>query len=422
MKRLTLRSSRFTAAHLSELITSEVSSVRDMPSSFCALLNLSKKIIGPTELLALREQFDAGQASQEELTAAEDKAIRDVVAFQRSVGIKSVTDGEFRRHMFFDGFFDNLDGMVTIKNPSKELFNMWVPDIKAFFDSPAAKPAETTLCQSKLVRNKPMYRPQFEFLASTLPMEEIKDAKMTLCAPEWFHLRHGAHAYGDVYENDAAYFADIAKAYREELADLYAAGCRVVQFDDPILAYFCSQPMLDGMKADGIDSDAMLDSYIKLYNDCLEGHPTDMTICLHLCRGNFKGGMHFSEGGYDAISSKLFKDLNADSYLLEYDTDRAGGFEPLADLPAHKTVVLGLITSKFPQLEKKEDLVKRIHEAAGFMAQGSGQSKDEALKRCMISPQCGFASHADGNEMSDADVHAKLSLVVETAKSVWSDA
>ncbi|KAL8286862.1 hypothetical protein RQP46_003868 [Phenoliferia psychrophenolica] len=377
---------------------------------------------GPTELLALRDQFDAGKVTKEELKTAEDKAIKDIVEFQRSVGIRSCTDGEFRRHMFFDGFFDNLDGMVTIQNPPKEFFNLWVPDIKAFFDSPAAKPAETTLCRSKLVRTKPMYRPEFEFLKSCMPADEVKNAKMTLCAPEWFHLRHGAYAYGDVYPSDAAYFADIAKAYREELADLYAAGCRNVQFDDPILAYFCSQPMLEGMKAEGLDSDAILDSYIKLYNDCLEGHGKDMTISLHLCRGNFKGGMHFSEGGYQAISSKLFKDLNADTFFLEYDTDRAGGFEPLADLPAHKTVVLGLVTSKFPELEKKEDLVKRVNEAASFMAQGSGQTVEQALNRIMISPQCGFASHAEGNDVTHADMQAKLALVVETAKSIWSDA
>ncbi|KAI5480376.1 5-methyltetrahydropteroyltriglutamate-homocysteine S-methyltransferase [Pseudohyphozyma bogoriensis] len=374
----------------------------------------------PAELLRLRAEFDAGKITRSDLKVAEDKAIADSVAEQRACGLKSFTDGEFRRHMFFDGFFDNLDGMTTIENPSREIFNMYVPDIKAFFESHAEKAAATMVCTGKLERTKQMYRPEFEYLASILPADEVKNAKMTLAAPEWYHLRHGSHAYNhEIYKNDAEYFADIAKAYRAELADLYDAGCRNVQFDDPILAYFCSQDMLAGMKAAGIDSDAMLDSYIKLYNDCIEGKPKDMTVGVHLCRGNFKDGMHFSEGGYEAISSKLFKELNADTYYLEYDTERAGGFEPLADLPAHKSVVLGLVSSKFPKLEQQEDLIKRINSAAEFVAKGANQTVEEALQRLCLSPQCGFASHAEGNPVTDEDVRKKLTLCHETAKAVW---
>ncbi|KAM0750757.1 UROD/MetE-like protein [Meredithblackwellia eburnea MCA 4105] len=370
----------------------------------------------PDDLLRARAAVDAGKMTKEQLRPIEEVAIKNVVALQKEVGIKSITDGEFSRHMFFDGFFNNLEGMELVKNPPREYFNMWVPDIKGFFESHAEKPADVILCRGKLVRNKPMYRPEFELLKTFLKPEEVGGAKITLCAPEWFHLRHIPHAYPkEVYADDAAYFADIAKAYRAELADLYGAGCRSVQFDDPILAYFCSESMLAGMKAEGYDSDAMLDSYIKLYNDCIEGRPKDMVVGVHLCRGNFKNGMHFSEGGYDKISRKLFQELNADTFYLEYDTERAGGFEPLADLPAHKTVVLGLVTSKFPKLEDKGALIARIKEAASFMGEAG-------LERLMISPQCGFASHEEGNDMTHDDVKKKLQLVVEVSKAVWSDA
>ncbi|GJN93556.1 hypothetical protein Rhopal_006613-T1 [Rhodotorula paludigena] len=377
----------------------------------------------PASLLAKRAEFDDGKCTREELRKIEDEAITAAVKQLQELGIHAVTDGEFRRHMFFDGFHNNLDGMELVEKPSQELYKMYVPDVAGFFKSHAAKPASTMLCKGKLVRNKPMYRPEFEYLRSIVKPEEVKNIKLTLAAPEWYHLRHGEHAFDrSVYPSESEYFADIAKAYREELADLYSAGCRNVQFDDPILAYFCAQSMLDGMTAEGIEPSKVLDQYIQLYNDCVRDAPSDMVIGLHLCRGNFKDGMHFSEGGYEHISKKLFQELNAQVYYLEYDTDRAGGFEPLADLPQDKVVVLGLITSKFPQLEDKQELVKRIHEAADFVAQGNGISREQALKQLALSPQCGFASHAEGNPVSADDVVAKLRLVSDVAKAVWTDA
>ncbi|BGP19174.1 hypothetical protein JCM10213_005820 [Rhodosporidiobolus nylandii] len=376
----------------------------------------------PLDLLAKRADYDAGKCTHDELKAVEDAAIKAEVKRQQDVGIKAVTDGEFRRHMFWDGFHNNLDGMVVIKNPGRELFKMYVPDIKAFFESHAEKPGDTMICTSKLVRNKPMYRPEFEYTASLVKPEEVKNVKITLAAPEWYHLRHGEHAFDkSVYPTENEYFADLAKAYREELADLYEAGCRNVQFDDPLLAYFCATSMLEGMKAEGQNPEDVLDQYIKLYNDCVRDAPKDMVIGLHLCRGNFKDGMHFSEGGYEHISKKLFKELNAQVYYLEYDTARAGGFEPLADLPTNKTVVLGLVTSKFPALEDKQELINRINEAADFVAKGNGISREQALKQLCLSPQCGFASHAEGNPVNFDDVIAKLGLCVDVAKAVWSD-
>lgn len=177
--------------------------------------------------------------------------------------------------------------------------------------------------------------------------------------------------------------------------------------------------MLKGFEEDGESSDDLFKSYIKLYNDCLSERPSDFHIGVHLCRGNFVGGRHFSEGGYDAIATTLFKDLNVDTYYLEYDTPRAGGFEPLKELPAHKNVILGLITSKFPALEDKEQMKQKVFQAAELIASGGGSSKEDALKRLGVSPQCGFASHADGNNVTPADMAKKLQLVRSLADEIW---
>lgn len=185
------------------------------------------------------------------------------------------------------------------------------------------------------------------------------------------------------------------------------------------IADFCDEKMLAGFKADGEDFDALLDSYIKLYNDCVSSRPADMHLGIHLCRGNFANSRHFSEGGYDRIATKLFNNIDADTYFLEYDTERAGNFEPLKELPAHKNVVLGVITSKFPQLEDIEETRNRVFQAADIIAKGAGQTREEALKRLGVSPQCGFASHHLGNAVTHDDMVAKLKLVRELANSIW---
>jgi len=177
--------------------------------------------------------------------------------------------------------------------------------------------------------------------------------------------------------------------------------------------------MLAGFKQDGEDSDALLDSYIKLYNDCLFSHPSDMHVGVHLCRGNFVGGRHFSEGGYDRIATKLFRNLNVDTFYLEYESPRAGGFEPLKELPKGKNVILGLVSSKFPKLEDVEEMKAKVYHAAEFISQGTGESKEEALNRLGVSPQCGFASHSDGNNVRHEEMIAKLKLVRKLADEIW---
>ena len=185
---------------------------------------------------------------------------------------------------------------------------------------------------------------------------------------------------------------------------------------------FCSEKMLEGWKKDPLNhktADQTLDEYINLHNDCLSKRPADMHVGVHLCRGNFANSRHFSEGGYDRVAKKLFQDLHVDTYYLEYDTPRAGGFEPLRSLPKNKNVILGVITSKFPELEDLQEMKKRVYNAADFVAEGNNESREEALQRLGVSPQCGFASHSAGNAVSKKDMINKLTLVRELADSIW---
>jgi methionine synthase II (cobalamin-independent) len=296
---------------------------------------------------------------------------------------------------------------------------MYVPDIAAFTES-GHQPGETVICTGKIRHAGSTYVDDWNFLKSLLPKEKHPEAKLTLAPPDWYHLRYKTGwAYPkDVYSSDSEYFADIAEAYRTELKILYDNGLRNAQIDDPNLAYFCSEKMLKGFKDNNESADDLLDAYIKLYNDCLSERPADFHIGVHLCRGNFIG-RHFSEGGYDTIATKLFCNLNVDSYYLEYDTPRAGSLEPLRFLPKNKNVILGLISSKFPELENLEEMKKKVYQAADLISQGTGETMEEALNRLGVSPQCGFASHSDGNNVGKADMIKKLQLVRELADEIW---
>ncbi|KAH8896511.1 methyltetrahydropteroyltriglutamate-homocysteine s-methyltransferase [Thozetella sp. PMI_491] len=381
-------------------------------------------LLRPKDISEKRVEMDEKKAvditEDPELRKIEDHAIDEIVKAQLDIGYHGVTDGEYRRHQFWGTFFPGLEGFEEIQNPPLDMFRLYVPDLAAFTEA-GHKPGESIVCTGKIKHKGSTYLHQWNYLKSLLSPEQVKEAKLTLPAPEWYHLRYQAgRAYlKDVYANDDEYFADIAAAYRTELKVLYEAGVRNVTIDDPNLAYFCSEKMLDGFKAAGEDSDALLDSYVKLYNDCLEGRPDDLHVGIHLCRGNFAYSRHFSEGGYDRVATKLFREINADTYFLEYDTERAGGFEPLEQLPPHKNVILGVITSKFPELEDLDEMKARVFQAADFVARGAGQTREEALKRLGVSPQCGFASHHLGNSVTRDDMIAKLKLVRALADQIW---
>ncbi|KAI0133991.1 5-methyltetrahydropteroyltriglutamate-homocysteine methyltransferase [Xylariales sp. AK1849] len=380
-------------------------------------------LLRPKDLSDKRVKLDGAKALEiiqdKELHAIEDRSIDDIVKVQLDLGFHAITDGEYRRHQFWGTFFPNLEGFEEI-NPDWDMFRLYVPDTAAFTET-GHKPGESIVCTGKIKHAGSSYIADWEYLKKLVPEDRVKELKITLAAPEWYHLRYkkGKAYPKEVYANDGEYFADIAKAYQTELKILYDAGCRNVTIDDPNLAYFCSEKMLAGFKEDGEDSDALLDSYIKLYNDSISSRPADMHLGIHLCRGNFAYSKHFSEGGYDRIATRLFNDIDADTYFLEYDTDRSGTFEPLKELPLHKNVVLGVITSKFPELEDIGEMKDRVFQAADIIAKGAGQSREEALKRVGVSPQCGFASHHLGNSVTRDDMIAKLKLVRELAESIW---
>ncbi|KAL4897180.1 hypothetical protein BDV59DRAFT_85642 [Aspergillus ambiguus] len=375
------------------------------------------------ELLNIKTAFENGQASESALQAVEKKDIKDVVALQKELGYPALSDGEYCRHMFWGSFFPGLDGFEEVNNVTIDAFRTYAPDIAAFLEE-GHKPGETVICTGKIKHVGSTYVDQFKYLASLVAPEEVKNLKLTLAAPNWYHLRYkeGKAYPKDVYASDDEYFADIAKAYQAELQILYDAGCRNVQFDDPNLAYFCSDKMLEGWKQDPLNihsADEVFQKYIKLYNDLLSKRPADFHIGVHICRGNFVGSRHFSEGGYDRIATKLFQELNVDTYYLEYDTARAGGFEPLKELPKHKNVILGVVTSKFADLEDKEEMKKRVFDAAKFIAEGNNISVEEALNQVGVSPQCGFASHREGNAIDRAGMLNKLKLVRDIANDIW---
>ncbi|KAK2747996.1 hypothetical protein FQN57_001587 [Myotisia sp. PD_48] len=380
-------------------------------------------LLRPNELLNARNAVEAGEQSAEELKALEDINIRKIVKLQQDLGYSAITDGEYRRHMFWGSFFAGLQGMTEIQSPSADIFREYVPDIAAFMET-NHKPPESVICTGKIKHIGSTYVDQFNFLKTLISPDQVKNLKLTMAVPNWYHLRYKeGRAYPkDVYSSDSEYFNDIVKAYQEEFRILYAAGLRNVQFDDPNLAYFCSEKMIAGWERDSLNRTGisdLLDTYIKVYNDCISKSPADMHFGVHLCRGNFVDSRHFSEGGYDRIAAKLFQELNMSTYYLEYDTARAGGFEPLAQLPKHKNVILGVITSKFATLENVNELKKRVVSAAEYMAKGSGQSISEALGRLGVSPQCGFASHSSGNAIDREGMIAKLKLVRKLAESIW---
>lgn len=365
--------------------------------------------------------------------------------------------------MFWGTFFEELNGMKelqlgVLKGYDESMFRPYAPDVKSFFESKEI-PNAVTVCVGKISHpGHSSNKREVEIMKKQLPESEWKNIKITLISPSWYHFRYKAgRAFPkEVYATDEEYFEDVAKAYQEELKLLHGMGIRNIQIDDPNLACrclsilhdlaraywqpdFCSNAMLEGWAADKDNtktSDEMFDAYVKFYNKCFE-RPADMHLGIHLCRGNYVGSRHFSEGAYDAIAKKLFQvcrsqnfimlltlltfaqDLNVDTYYLEYDTPRAGGFEPLAYLPKHKNAVLGVVTSKFPELENKDEMIARVNQAADFVAKGTGQSHEEALQQLCVSPQCGFASHAEGNSLGYDDMVKKLKLVRSIADAVW---
>jgi 5-methyltetrahydropteroyltriglutamate--homocysteine methyltransferase len=350
----------------------------------------------PPELLAARERFRAGEIDRAALRAVEDRAIRGVVKMQEDAGMLGITDGEFRRTFFHVDFLEQLDGVVT-KGAVTVKFHNRAGDVD--FAPPVMS------VTGKVAHVRPIQRDDFQFLASVT----TKTPKVSIPSPTMLHFRGGRAAISaEAYPDLDRFFDDVAAAYRAEIRALAAAGCRYLQLDDTNLAYLCDPEMRRGVRARGDDPDDLPRRYARFINAAIADRPAGLTICVHLCRGNFKSAW-VAEGGYEPVAEVLFNELAVDGYFLEYDDERSGDFAPLRFVPRDKRVVLGLVSSKVGALEQVDALARRIDEAARFVP----------IEQLALSPQCGFSSTVHGNDITPEVQAAKLRLVVETATRVW---
>jgi len=355
-------------------------------------------LLRPAVLKKARQGLSAGKITAADLHALEDTAIQKIVARQEEVGLQSITDGEFRREDFYTDFFVRGLGGVEVRMESTAAY---------FVDHEGRKiPVPWTQVVSRMKWREPIYAQHFKFLRSITK----RTPKVTVPSPIILHFTCGSAAIcKSAYPDMDLFWADITDAYQKEMGSLYDAGCRYLQVDDPPMATLCDPKFQGMMKARGDDPQQALNQlYPEMINRAFANRPPDLHLAMHLCRGNNQSGW-FGEGGYDPIADVLFNKINVDSYFLEYETERAGSFEPLRLVPKNKTVVLGLVSSKLPQLESKDLLKRRIDEASKYIG----------LDQLSLSPQCGFASSTEGNRLTEDEQFAKLRLVVEVAEEVW---
>jgi 5-methyltetrahydropteroyltriglutamate--homocysteine methyltransferase len=355
-------------------------------------------LLRPPALLEAREKHTAGRIDDDELRAREDQAIRDVVRMQEDVGLRSVTDGEFRRASWHMDFIYALDGISKAPGDLKVQFHNEQGDIEF---TPAAMRIDGTLGVSATI-----FGDAFAFLQQTATRAT---PKLTIPSPSMVHYRGGrASIDASVYPELDAFWADLTAAYREQVRRLGAQGCTYLQFDDTSLAYLNDPRQREHVREIGGDAEHQHEAYIRHINEALAGRPEGMSVTTHMCRGNFRSSW-VAEGGYDFVAEALFNQLEVDGFFMEWDDARSGGFEPLRFVPPGKVVVLGLVTTKHGELESKDELKRRIEEAARHVD----------VDQLCLSPQCGFSSTVEGNALSYEQQVAKLRLVVETAEEVW---
>jgi 5-methyltetrahydropteroyltriglutamate--homocysteine methyltransferase len=347
--------------------------------------------------LALRQAFRrhaAKEIDDQEFARVQDDCIRAAVRMQEEIGFEVVADGEFRRGSYWGRFVERTAGLEVR------------PALLKFRDDDGREVDFTApYANGRLRRNEPLALDEFVFLRDVTRVT----AKITLPAPSTMHfLRFADFADRGVYDDAEAFFADLVAVFAQEVADLVAAGCRYLQIDEIAIALLCDPSIRDKVAAAGGDPDALVDRYIDASNGAVAACPDDVAIGVHMCRGNFRG-RYLAEGSYEWAAERLFARTRASHFLLEYDTPRAGDFAPLRFVPKGKGVVLGLISSKLPALEGIDALRRRVDEA----------SRHIELDRLAISPQCGFASSAAGNPLTEANERAKLELVVAAARAIW---
>lgn len=350
-------------------------------------------------LLEARAKHANGEIDAAALREIEDAAIADVVHRQAEVGLGNATDGEFRRAFFHIDFLQQLEG-VTVSGA--------IATSKSVHATPGGFTPQRITVTGKLRHAHPIQVTAFAFLKEQADAAHVMP-KVSIPSPTMVHFRGGRVAIDiESYPDLDDFFADLAAAYRAEIDLLYAAGCRYLQLDDTNLAYLCDVDMRAAAKERGEDPDTLPRQYAHLINTTLRGRPDDFTVAVHLCRGNYRSTW-FAKGGYEPVAQVLFNELEVDAYFLEYDDERSGDFAPLRHVPAGKTVVLGLVSSKTPELESVDALRRRIDEASRYVD----------IAQLCLSPQCGFASTVEGNRLAQDQQWAKLERVVETARKVW---
>jgi 5-methyltetrahydropteroyltriglutamate--homocysteine methyltransferase len=350
----------------------------------------------PKEVIDARERLAKGEISKQDLRKVEDASIRDIVKFQEDLGLEGITDGEFRREYFHIDFLEQLNGVETHAGFAAQ-FHTKKGDVG--FAPPVLK------VTGKVKHGKPIQLEDFKFLKSVTK----HTPKVTIPSPTMLHFRSARSGISTVaYPDLDEFFADVAAAYRDEIKSLGDAGLTYLQLDDTNLAYLCDPKMREAAKGRGLDPDHLPRDYAKLINAAIRDKPAGMTICTHLCRGNFKSAW-VAEGGYEPVAEVLFNELNVDGYFLEYDDERSGDFRPLRFLPKGKTMVLGLVTTKLGELESKDAIKRRIDEAAKFAP----------LDQFCLSPQCGFSSTVHGNEIQREQQAAKMRMIREVSQEVW---
>jgi 5-methyltetrahydropteroyltriglutamate--homocysteine methyltransferase len=366
-------------------------------------------LLRPAELLKARADHQAGRISAGELRTAEDAAIRDGVKLQRELGLRGITDGEMRRGSWHMDFLYQIGGVT---HGSQRLHIEFKNAAGTVEFSPTAHRVS-----GKLTLDKTIFGDDFAFLKSAVGAGAgAATPKLTIPSPSMLHYRGGRAAIDqDAYPDMAPFWDDLARVYAKQIAGLHALGCTYLQLDDTSLAYLNDPAQRAYVDSIGGDGEHQHLTNIRLINAALAGRPGDMTVCTHMCRGNFRSSW-MASGGYDHVAEALFGELKVDGFFLEYDDDRSGGFAPLRFVPRGRPgggpfVVLGLVTSKRAALESKDSLKRRIDEAARYVP----------LEQLCLSPQCGFSSTVDGNALTIEEEKAKLRLVVETAREVWGD-
>jgi 5-methyltetrahydropteroyltriglutamate--homocysteine methyltransferase len=354
-------------------------------------------LLRPPQLLQAREAAKRNEISAQQLREIEDRSILEVVRMQENIGLQGITDGEFRRSSWHMDFLYQVGGVTKVQNNLSVQFHNEKGDIEF---TPAA-----LRVTGKLELKRCIFGEDFKYLQSVAHATP----KLTIPSPSMMHYRGGRAAIDTaIYPDMQEFWRDLAAVYAAEVAELGRLGCRYLQLDDTSLAYLNDPAQRAHVEQIGGDARNQHLVYIRLINAALAGRPPGMTVCTHLCRGNFRSSW-VAAGGYDHVADALFGQLNVDAFFLEYDDERSGGFEPLRFVPKDKIVVLGLVTSKRGAIENKNALKRRIDEASKYVS----------LEQICLSPQCGFSSTVEGNALTVEQQVAKLRLVADTAREVW---